>query len=198
MMSMRKQTPHIRAKRMDRGFTLLEVLVVVALVGILATMVGGSWKRVMWKVRSVGAAEEFRGALMFARSDARTSQSYSGVFFDPPNKRYLRFLDSSNSGEHDGRYTSGERILQDWQPLPRRLVVYDVQSSIPPSIPLRPCNGTAAPISAAVQTGTFSVVFKPNGQCMATFLAKFGIESFPSDTFRIEVLPPTGLVTMEN
>jgi prepilin-type N-terminal cleavage/methylation domain-containing protein len=198
MMSMRKPSPCLRADRPARGFTLLEVLVVVTLVGIMAALASSSWRRVMWRFQSLGAADEFRGTLMLARSDARTSQSHSGVFFDVPNKRYLRFVDSTNSDEHDGRYTVGERILQDWRPLPPKLLVYDVQSSIAPSIPLRPCNGTAPPVSATAQSTTFSVVFKPNGQCMATFFAKFGIESFPSDTFRIEVLPPTGLVTMEN
>lgn len=186
------------ARRPGSGFTLLEVLVVVVLVGILASMGFGGWKRMMWRVQSVGAADDFRNALMSARSAARTSQGHVGVFFDPPNHRYLTFVDSTGSGVHDGRYSSGETVLRSWQELPSKLLVYEVNSSIPPDIPLRPCGGSATTVASTVQSGTFAVVFKPNGQCMATFLSKFGIESFPSDTFRIEILPPTGLVTMEN
>lgn len=180
------------------GFTLIEVLVVVALIGIVASMAFGGWRRVMWRVQSLGAADEIRNALMLARSDARTSQTYVGVHFEPSNHRYAVFLDSSGSDVHDGRYAGGERLLREWRELPSRLLFHDVSSSIAPAIPLRPCGGSAASAAPTVQSGSFSVVFKPNGQCMATFSAKLGIESYPTDTFRIEVFPPTGLVTMEN
>lgn len=174
------------------------MLVVVALIGIVASMAFGGWQRVMWRVQSLGAADEIRNALMNARSDARTNQSYTGVHFDPSNKRYLIFADSSGSDVHDGLYSSGERVLRDWTELPSKLLFYSVASSIPPTIPLRPCGGSATTAAPTAQSGTFSVVFKPNGQCMATFSAKLGIQSYPSDTFRIEVFPPTGLVTMED
>lgn len=176
---------------------MIEVLVVVALVGIMSAMASVGWKRVVWRVRSTGAAEELRYALMLARSESRTCDCNTGVFFDAPNRRYLRFLDSTGNDIRDGMYTSGEKVLQDWTELPDRMLVYSVNSSIAPVIPLRACGATATTPAATTQSGTFAVVFRPNGQCMATFNAKFGIESFPDDTFRIEILPPTGLVTME-
>lgn len=184
-------------ERARQGFTLIEALLVVALIGIVSAMAYSGWKRVMWRVQSVGGASELRDALMLARSAARTSQSHVGVFFDPPNRRFLRFLDSSGSDLHDGRYVVGERVLQGWKPLPAKMLFHQVNSSIAPSVPLRPCGGTAVAVSPTVQSGTFSVVFRPSGQSMATFSAKLGVESFPKDTFRIEILPSTGLVTME-
>lgn len=176
---------------------MIEVLVVVVLVGIMAAMASVGWKRVMWRVRSTGAAEDLRYALMLARSDSRTCDCNTGVFFDAPNRRYLRFVDSTGNDVRDGLYTPGERVLQDWTELPGRMLVYSVNSSIAPTIPLRACGAAATTPAASAQSGTFSVVFRPNGQCLSTFTAKFGIESFPNDTFRIEILPPTGLVTME-
>ena len=169
----------------------------MVLVGILASMASVGWKRVMWRVQALGAADEFRNALQLARSDALSRQRHSGVLLDPAGLRYLRFVDSSSSGAADGRYTAGETIVQDWRPLPTRMVVHSVHSSISAPVTLRTCGSAATSGTSSTQAGTFSLVFAPDGRSLATFQAKLGIESFPEDTFRIEVLPPTGLITLE-
>ena len=157
-------------------------------------MASVGWKRVMWRVQALGAADEFRQALQLARTDAYSKGRESGVLFDPAQKRFLRFLDL----DKDGMYSAGETVIQAWTALPEHMVIHSVHSSIssPPSIRLCETISAATP-SSTNQLGTFSLVFRSTGEAMATFQAKLGIESFPSDTFRIEVLPPTGLVTME-
>lgn len=169
----------------------------MVLVGILASMASVGWKRVMWRVQALGAADEFRNALQLARSDALSRQRHSGVLLDPAGLRFLRFVDSTSSGSADGRYTVGETIVESWRPLPAHMIVHSVYSSISAPVTLRSCGGTASTASGTTQSGTFSLVFAPDGRSLATFQAKLGIESFPADTFRIEVLPPTGLITLE-
>lgn len=157
-------------------------------------MASVGWKRVMWRVQALGAADEFRQALQLARTDAYSKGRESGVHFDPSQKRFLRFLDA----DKDGMYSVGETVIQGWTALPDHMVIHSVHSSIstPPTVRLCETPSSAA-ASASPQFGTFSLVFRSTGEAMATFQAKLGIESFPKDTFRIEVLPPTGLVTME-
>jgi hypothetical protein len=135
--------------------------------------------------------------LQLARSDALSRQRHSGVLLDPAGLRFLRFVDSSSSGSADGRYTAGETIVEDWRPLPAHMIVHSVNSSISAPVTLRVCGATATAAAGSTQSGSFSLVFAPDGRSLATFQAKLGIESFPKDTFRIEVLPPTGLITLE-
>lgn len=160
-------------------------------------MASVGWKRVMWRVQALGAADEFRNALQLARSDALSRQRHSGVLLDPAGLRYMRFVDSSSSGIADGRYSAGETIVSTWQPLPTHLVVHSVYSSISAPTTLRVCGAATATTAGSTQSGTFALVFAPDGRSLATFQANLGVESYPSDTFRIEVLPPTGLITLE-
>ncbi|MCB9495473.1 MAG: prepilin-type N-terminal cleavage/methylation domain-containing protein [Fibrobacteria bacterium] len=186
------------AGRPSQGFTIIELMVVVILVGIVAAMSYSGWTRVMWRVKAFGAADEFRGALLQARSDAVVRKRHSGVFFDLAGQRYLRFVDSSAFDEHDGRFSPSERVLQAWTALPRHLQLYSLQSSIGAPVVLRPCGGSLVAIPDSPQMGAYSIVFTPEGRSMATLHVEFGVEGYPNDTFRIDVLPPTGLVTLEH
>jgi type II secretory pathway pseudopilin PulG len=177
---------------------MVEMIVVLVLVSILAGMGMMGWKRLMWRVQAYGATDELRNALLLARSDAVTRKRHSGILIDRDSLRYLRFVDSSPTGASDGRYTAGETILQPWTPLPKRMIVYSMISSITPDPTPRPCGTRPSSGATSSQTGRYSIVFKPDGRSWAPLLAKLGVSSFPSDTFRILVLPPTGLVQMEN
>lgn len=188
--------PH-GAGRPHPGFTIIEVLIVVVLIGIVSGMAYGGWKRVMWRVHALGAVDEFRGALMLARSDATTRQRFSGVLLDLPGRRYLRFVDSTAGDVHDGRYSVGERIIQDWTELPRHMTVFSLVSSLAAPPTVRTCGVAATSTPATPQVAFYSLVFTPEGRSMATFSVRFGIESFPGDTLGIDILPATGLVLLE-
>jgi Tfp pilus assembly protein FimT len=177
----------------------MELMVVLVIVGILSVLAAGGWKRIQWRVQVLGAADEFRNALLLARSDATARQRNSGIVFDPANLRYLRFVDSLPSdGSSNGRYDSGETVLQGWQPFPAHMVIDKVTSTVSSDPLPRPCNSTATTPTTTSQTSLYSVVFRPDGRCWADFYAKFEISTFPNDTFVVTVLPPTGLVTLEH
>jgi len=175
------------------------VAVVLAMVGIVAAMGATAWKRLVWNVQARGAVEEFRDAILLARSDAVTRKRNSGIFIDASRMRYMRFVDSSSLGEADGRYQSGETVLHDWTNLPQRLLNHEITSSLSPDPTPRACGTSASATTLPTEPpGSYSIVFRPDGRAWATLQAKLGVETFPTDTFRLNVFPPTGLVTLEN
>lgn len=178
------------------------MIVVIVIVGILSLLAYSGWRRVQWRIQVLGAADEFRNALLLARADALTRQRNSGFELDPTNLQYRRFVDSSGvSGAANGSFDNGEIILQAWTALPAHMVFDEIKSTISSDPEPRPCNSAATPTSSTVHSGfsgTYSVVFHPDGRCWASFRAKFGISTFPDDTFLVTVLPATGLVTMEH
>lgn len=179
------------------GFTVLEMLVVITIIGVFAAMAIPGWKKITWKLRAGGAAEEFRNSILLARSDAMTRRRSSGIHIDVANSKYLRFVDSNLvSGAANGSYEQGERILQQWTAFPKDLRIFEVASSMSPKPSPRSCGRPASAVVFA-QGGVYSVVFRPDGTSWATLAAKLGVQGFPKDTIRIKLFPPTGLLSME-
>ena len=81
-----------RCRAVRAGFSMIELAIVVVLVGIVSAMAVTGWNRLTWHVRALGAAQEFRDAVLLARSDAVTRKRHSGILIDPDGMRYLRFL----------------------------------------------------------------------------------------------------------
>ncbi|MBK9575632.1 MAG: hypothetical protein IPK50_20910 [Fibrobacterota bacterium] len=172
----------------------------LVLIGVLTGLASVSWKRVTYKIRVLGAVNELRNAIQLARSDAMTRRRHSGILIDTAGKRFLRFVDSSKlTAMSDGTFTASEdSVLQDWVDLPSQIVVYGLASSYTPLRQPRTC-GSASGASTTVRSGPlFPVVFRPDGSSWATFETRLGVQSFPRDTFRLIVFPPTGFVQMEN
>lgn len=173
---------------------MIEMLIVLVMVGILSAMAITGWKRLMWHVQALGAAQEFRDAIALARSDALTKKRHSGILIDQTGLRFLRFVDSNPA---NGRYEAGqERLLQAWASFPSNLILHPIRSNWSPDPVPMSCDPSEPAQDYSSQIGSIAVVFKPDGRSWATLDARLGVRSFPADTFHISVLPPTGLVQL--
>jgi len=182
--------------RSIHGFTLLEVMVAVAIVGILSLMASTSLKRYISRMKVLGAVDDLRNAFQVARADATTNKHHSGVLLEVTNLRYLRFIDSTTGNIQNGRYASPERIVQGWTSLPATMVFYSIASSISPAAAPRTCGVGGSTSSSTAQSGQYSIVFRPDGSSWASFSAKMSTSSF-SDTLTLSIVPPTGYVDLE-
>jgi len=180
------------------GFTLVELMIVVVIVGILAGMGGAYWNKFTSKLKVSTGVKELRSAILSAKSDAVTRRRYSGIQIDFAQRRYMLFVDSSAqvSNTRNCHWDDGETVLKGWASLSSKIQFSGMASSISPVPAIRDC-GTAAASSAQAQSGVYSMVFRPDGSSCATLSVKVGSVEVPSDTFRLTVLPATGLVQLE-
>ncbi|HIK14915.1 MAG TPA: GspH/FimT family pseudopilin [Leptolyngbyaceae cyanobacterium M33_DOE_097] len=72
-----------KRRRYSAGFTLLELLVVVFIIGILAAIAAPTWDKLLSRQRVTTAREQVMTALRQAQSEARRSRTPRVVFLDP-------------------------------------------------------------------------------------------------------------------
>lgn len=92
-----RQSSHRLSKSGQAGFTLLEVLVVVVIVGILAALSFPSWNAFLVKRRVVASQDEILRALRQAQANsARTKENWA-VSFDAAEARYAVHLERNTT-----------------------------------------------------------------------------------------------------
>ncbi len=73
----------IRAKRSIGGFTLLEMLVVIIIIGILFAIAAPGWDTLLSRQRVSSAREQIAQTIRVAQSQARSTRSPRILAFDP-------------------------------------------------------------------------------------------------------------------
>lgn len=91
-----------------KGFTLVEIMIVLVIMGIMAAIAVPNLKTYMAQRRLNGAVRQVFGDLMAARQRAITENRNIGVVFSSNNHSYTIFADTDNDGIAD----SGEAVLQ--------------------------------------------------------------------------------------
>jgi len=90
-------------KRRAAGFTVMELIIVMAILGILAAIAVPNMIGQMPKYRLKGAARQVMGDVMWARMEAVSQKNEFRVFFI--NDHAYTILDDDNN---DGKMDSGE------------------------------------------------------------------------------------------
>ena len=91
----------------ESGFTLIEMMVVIAVLAIMATIAIPSFMSLLPGMRLNGAARQIMGDLMAARMNSVNQNNEFRVFFNSPGTNQYQILDDDNN---DGTAGTGEAI----------------------------------------------------------------------------------------
>ena len=93
--------------KIESGFTLIEMMVVIAVLAIVAAIAIPNFMSLLPGMRLNGAARQVMGDLMAARMNAVKQNNRFRVFFNNPGTNQYQILDDD---DNDGSADTGEEI----------------------------------------------------------------------------------------
>ncbi len=94
-------------RKRESGFTLIEMMIVIAVLTIMASIAIPNFMSLLPGMRLNGAARQVMGDLMAARMNSVKQNNEFKVFFSSPSANQYQILDDDNN---DGTAGSGESI----------------------------------------------------------------------------------------
>jgi prepilin-type N-terminal cleavage/methylation domain-containing protein len=117
----RSQTGDSMSKKSQAGFTMIEMLVVMVVLGVLATIAIPTFSRWYPNYRLRTATREIYSTIQAAKMTAVKENTNVVVWFDKDNETFGAFVDSNGDNSKD----AGERSLKDGT-LHEDLDLYDI------------------------------------------------------------------------
>jgi prepilin-type N-terminal cleavage/methylation domain-containing protein len=161
------------------AFTLIELVTVIAILGIVALTVGGPALSSINEVRSQAAASRLVGDIRYMQRTALGSGLRTWVVFDPPSNNYRLYLEDPANPGKGGRVAMVQPLDQTTDP---------VQFGAGPFVSV---NLTAANINSTgeLEFDSFGAPYDGNGQA----LTSTGSVSLSSGVV-VNIRPVSGLV----
>lgn len=104
-------------RKHQAGFTLIESLIVVAVVGILVLISAPAFLKMMNRFKLTGTTRELASLMQAARQEAIKLNAPAHVNYDVATNSFFAFIDL----DRDGIQSAPDRILAARTPLPRKI-----------------------------------------------------------------------------